>query len=84
MKKIIIGLYILFYSFTALAQEGTSFYHLGCATMQSTAFNASYFPKGDFFVGLPVLSGISLYANNRFSYDDVVIKKGDILSLIHI
>jgi len=78
MKKIITGLYILVYSFTALAQEGTSFYHLGSATIQSTAFNASYFPKGDFFVGLPVLSGISLYANNRFSYNDVVIKKGDI------
>ncbi len=78
MKKPIIGLYILVYSFTSLAQEGTSFYHLGSATIQSTAFNASYFPKGDFFVGLPVLSGISLYANNRFSYNDVVIKKGDI------
>ena len=78
MKKIIAGFHILIYAFTALAQEGTSFYHLGSATMQSTAFNASYFPKGDFFVGLPVLSGISLYANNRFSYDDVVIKNGDI------
>ena len=78
MKKIIIGLYILVYSFTALAQEGTSFYHLGSATIQSTAFNASYFPKGDFFVGLPILSGISLYANNRFSYNDVVRKNGDI------
>ena len=78
MKKIIAGLHILIYAFTALAQEGTSFYHLGSATIQSTAFNASYFPKGDFFVGLPVLSGISLYANNRFSYDDVVIKNGDI------
>ena len=78
MKKIIVGLHILIYAFTALAQEGTSFYHLGSATIQSTAFNASYFPKGDFFVGLPVLSGISLYANNRFSYNDVVIKKGDI------
>ena len=78
MKKIIAGLHILIYAFTALAQEGTSFYHLGSATIQSTAFNASYFPKGDFFVGLPVLSGISLYANNRFSYNDVVIKKGDI------
>ena len=78
MKKIIVGLHILTYAFTALAQEGTSFYHLGSATIQSTAFNASYFPKGDFFVGLPVLSGISLYANNRFSYNDVVIKKGDI------
>ena len=78
MKKIIAGLHILTYAFTALAQEGTSFYHLGSATIQSTAFNASYFPKGDFFVGLPVLSGISLYANNRFSYDDVVIKNGDI------
>ena len=78
MKKIITGLYILVYSFTALAQEGTSFYHLGSATIQSTAFNASYFPKGDFFVGLPILSGISLYANNRFSYNDVVRKNGDI------
>ena len=78
MKKIIVGLHILIYAFTALAQEGTSFYHLGSATIQSTAFNAAYFPKGDFFVGLPVLSGISLYANNRFSYDDVVIKNGDI------
>ena len=78
MKKPIIGLYILVYSFTSLAQEGTSFYHLGSATIQSTAFNASYFPKGDFFVGLPILSGISLYANNRFSYNDVVRKNGDI------
>tara|TARA_X000001036_G_scaffold389023_1_gene385702 strand:- start:5008 stop:6729 length:1722 start_codon:yes stop_codon:yes gene_type:complete len=78
MKKIIAGLHILIYSFSILAQEGTSFYHLGSATMQSTAFNPSYFPKGDFFVGLPVLSGISLYANNRFSYDDVVVKNGDI------
>ena len=78
MKKIITGLHILIYAFSTLAQEGTSFYHLGSATMQSTAFNASYFPKGNFFIGLPVLSGISLYANNRFSYDDVVIKNGDV------
>ena len=78
MKKIIAALHILIYTFSALGQEGTSFYHLGDATMQSTAFNASYFPKGKFFVGLPVLSGISLYANNRFSYDDVVVKNGDV------
>ena len=78
MKKIIVALHILIYTFSALGQEGTSFYHLGDATMQSTAFNASYFPKGKFFVGLPVLSGISLYANNRFSYDDVVVKNGDV------
>ncbi len=78
MKKIITWLYVLVYSFSALAQEGISFYHLGSATLQSTGFNASYFPKGDFFIGLPILSGISLYSNNRFSYDDVVVKNGDI------
>ena len=80
MKKIITWLYVLVYSFSALAQEGISFYHLGSATLQSTGFNASYFPKGDFFIGLPILSGISLYSNNRFSYDDVVVKNGDILA----
>tara|TARA_S200000501_G_scaffold51364_1_gene41267 strand:+ start:1956 stop:3770 length:1815 start_codon:yes stop_codon:yes gene_type:complete len=78
MKKIITWLYILVYSLSTLAQEGISFYHLGSATLQSTGFNASYFPNGDFFVGLPILSGISLYSNNRFSYDDVVVKNGDI------
>ena len=65
---------LLLLSFSSFAQYGTSFYHLGNATMQSTDYNPAYFPEGKFFLKLPG-PGMNLYLNNAFSYSDVITKQ---------
>jgi len=65
---------LLLLTFSSFAQYGTSFYHLGNATMQSTDYNPAYFPEGKFFLKLPG-PGMNLYLNNAFSYGDVITKQ---------
>ena len=65
---------LLLLTFSSFAQYGTSFYHLGNATMQSTDYNPAYFPEGKFFLKLPG-PGMNLYLNNAFSYSDVITKQ---------
>jgi len=65
---------LLLLTFSSFAQYGTSFYHLGNATMQSTEYNPAYFPEGKFFLKLPGAS-MNLYLNNAFSYSDLFTKQ---------
>ena len=65
---------LLLLTFSSFAQYGTSFYHLGNATMQSTEYNPAYFPEGKFFLKLPG-AGMNLYLNNAFSYSDLFTKQ---------
>ena len=65
---------LLLLTFSSFAQYGTSFYHLGNATMQSTDYNPAYFPEGKFFLKLPG-PGMNLYLNNAFSYSDLFTKQ---------
>ncbi len=59
---------------TAQAQHGLAFYHLKDATFQNTNYNPAYFPTGKVFIGLPVISGVNVYLNNRFSFNDLFAK----------
>ena len=65
---------LLLLTFSSFAQYGTSFYHLGNATMQSTEYNPAYFPEGKFFLKLPG-AGMNFYLNNAFSYSDLFTKQ---------
>ncbi len=47
-----------------------SFQHLGNATFQNNLINPSLIPEGKFFLGLPVLSGVHVNINNKFSYSE--------------
>lgn len=38
--------------------------------------NPALIPKGDLFIGLPVLSGVHFNVNNRLSYNDLFTKEG--------
>ena len=54
-----------------------SFYHLGNATYQNSAFNPAWIPDGNVFLGLPALSGIHVHINNKLSYNDIFTKEND-------
>lgn len=56
---------------TSMAQSDLAFYHLGEATPQNTIFNPVFFPDADFYVSLPVISGIGTNLNNSFTYNDM-------------
>jgi hypothetical protein len=56
----------------AIGQQSIAFQQLRNATFQSTNYNPAWMPKGSFFVGLPALSGVGFYLNNRFSYNDLI------------
>ncbi|MEO9805955.1 MAG: DUF5723 family protein [Reichenbachiella sp.] len=53
------------------AQSDLSFYHLGEQTPQNSIFNPVFFPDADFYISLPLLSGVSTNINNSFNYNDV-------------
>ncbi|NQW28600.1 MAG: OmpA family protein [Flammeovirgaceae bacterium] len=80
MKSHFLTTALLLLAFSSFAQYGTSFYHLGNATMQSTDYNPAFFPEGKFFLKLPG-PGYNVYLNNKFSYNDLFTKQddGDIL-----
>ncbi|MDW3212268.1 MAG: DUF5723 family protein [Reichenbachiella sp.] len=54
------------------AQSGISLYHLTNSTFQGNNFNPAFFPEGKTFVGLPVISGISIDYNGPVSYEDAI------------
>ena len=53
------------------AQSDLSFYHLGELTPQSNIYNPVFFPDADFYVSLPLISGVSTNINNSFTYSDL-------------
>lgn len=61
----------------ANGQNSLSFYHLGDATYQNSNFNPAWMPDARVFIGLPVLSGIHVGINNKFSYNDIFTKEGN-------
>ncbi len=62
---------------SALGQTGVSIYHLGDRLIQNNFENPSLMPRGRFFVGIPVLSGVRLNYINRLSYNEAIIDNED-------
>ncbi|MFY0625662.1 MAG: hypothetical protein JXR07_05180 [Reichenbachiella sp.] len=71
MKKILVFLFAIGWSFSSVGQKDLSFYHFGASTPQSSSFNPSYFPDARFYLSLPVISGVSVDVNAGLSYDDI-------------
>ncbi|MEP1033935.1 DUF5723 family protein [Ekhidna sp.] len=69
MRKITTTILILT-SLACFSQTSLSFQHLGNATFQNNLINPSLIPKGRFFLGLPVLSGVHFNVNNKFNYNE--------------
>lgn len=71
--KIILSTWLILFGIVSNlhAQSDLSFYHLGELTPQSNIYNPVFFPDADFYVSLPVLSGVNTNWNNSFSYNDV-------------
>ena len=67
----------LLLSNTVYGQTSLSFYHLGDATFQNTNLNPAYAPDARLMIGLPVISGIHLHANNKLSYNQIITKEGN-------
>lgn len=53
----------------AWSQSGIAFQQLRNATFQSTNYNPAWMPQGTIFLGLPAISGVNFYVNNKFSYN---------------
>jgi hypothetical protein len=62
---------VLAVSFTAQSQHSLAFQQLRNGTFQSTNYNAAWMPEGVLFIGLPAVSGVGFYLNNRFSYNNL-------------
>lgn len=69
MRKIAATI-LLLTSLAGYSQTSVSFQHLGNATFQNNLINPSLIPEGRFFLGLPVLSGVHVNVNNKFSYNE--------------
>ncbi|WP_462254129.1 DUF5723 family protein [Ekhidna sp.] len=70
MRKFATTILLLTCVFSLKAQTSVSFQHLGNATFQNNLINPSLIPEGKFFLGLPVLSGLHVNMNNKFSYNE--------------
>lgn len=57
-------------------QSSVSFFSLGNVTYQNSFYNPAMIPEGRVFLGLPVLSGVHLNFNNKFSYSDFIVPEG--------
>lgn len=78
MKKWIVTILLLYAGNMLWAQNSLSFYHLGNATFQHSNFNPSWVPdEGQLFIGLPVISGIHVHANNKLSYNELFTKNDE-------
>jgi hypothetical protein len=66
---------------SAASQSGIAHYHLRNTTFQNTSLNAAHLPEGNLFIGLPVISGINFFYNNRLSYNELFTRteRGSIL-----
>ena len=71
IRKLPILIITLLFFNTAFGQESIAFQHLRNATFQSTNYNPAWMPEGVLFVGLPALSGVNFYVNNKFSYNEL-------------
>ncbi len=73
IKKILAFAFVVFtVGLGVKAQNSLAFYHLGDATFQNSFYNPASLPEGKVFIGLPMLSGIHLNFNNKFSYSDII------------
>lgn len=77
MRKITVTIVTLFLATALFGQTSMSFYHLGRTTFQNNALNPAWVPKGRLHVGLPVISGIHVHANNKLSYNDLFTKENN-------
>ena len=77
MRKVYLGLLCLIMGVIATAQTSLAFYNLGDATYQNSSLNPAWMPDGRVFVGLPVISGVHVHVNNKFSYNQGIKKEGD-------
>lgn len=79
-KKLVTTIVFLFSVSVASAQTSVSFMHLGDATFQNSYLYPSLIPKGEIFVGLPVLSGVHFHVNSKTSYNETFSKsEGSVL-----
>ena len=76
MTRHLITILSLLLTLNAFSQTSVSFSHLGNTTFQNTYLNPSLIPEGRMFIGLPVLSGIHMYVNNKTSYNETFTKEG--------
>lgn len=74
MRKVYF-LFLVFALSVTYGQTSLSFYHLGDATFQNSTLNPAYSPDARVFFGLPVLSGVHVHANNKFSYNQAIQKE---------
>tara|TARA_R110002096_G_scaffold72174_4_gene172183 strand:- start:30164 stop:31573 length:1410 start_codon:yes stop_codon:yes gene_type:complete len=81
MKRISI-LFLLFISVTSVnAQQDFTMYNIQ-EIPQSSYSNPSNQFNGKFYIGLPAISSIyASFTNSRFSYSDIIQKRGDSLNL---
>lgn len=80
----ILSLLAVCFGYRSYAQHSLSFQQLRNATFQSTNYNAAWMPEGTLFLGLPALSGVGFYVNNRFSYNDLFTDRAEGGKLIDI
>lgn len=72
LKNISFLLILVTLSLTGHAQSGISLYHQTNQVFQNNHINPAFIPDGQVFLGLPVLSGISVDLNVPVSYNDLV------------
>ena len=77
MRKSLITILFIVLAASLKGQTSMSFYHLGNATFQNSSLNPAWVPEGRLFVGLPVLSGVHLHANNKLSYNELFTKENN-------
>lgn len=77
MKKLTVTILFLTAFVQLTAQTSVSFQHLGNATFQNSYVNPALIPEGKVFIGLPVLSGVHVNFNNKFSYNDGFTRESD-------
>jgi hypothetical protein len=76
MRNVYLIAFLLMSGIVAQAQTSLSFYHLGDATFQNSLLNPAYSPDGRIFIGLPVISGVHVHYNNKFSYNQGIKTEG--------
>lgn len=77
MRKIYLLAWFVLFGGAISAQTSLSFYHLGDATWQGSSYNPAWMPGSKVFIGLPVLSGVHVHANNKFSYNQAIRQEGN-------
>ena len=83
-KATILSLFFVWLSVPVLSQQSLAFQQLKNGTFQSTNYNPAWMPQGILFLGLPAISGVGGYINNRFSYNDVLTNKENGGKLLNI